>query len=62
MIHGHHHNNDLKNYPFINFEKRRINVSAELVKYQPVSLFDLFTIIKNHQKKPEVKSILLREM
>ena len=62
VIHGHHHNNDLKNYPFINFEKRRINVSAELVKYQPVSLFDLFTIIKNHQTKPEVKSILLREM
>jgi calcineurin-like phosphoesterase family protein len=62
VIHGHHHNNDLKNYPFINFENQRINVSAELVQYQPVSLFDLCTIIKNHQTKPKVKSILLREM
>jgi calcineurin-like phosphoesterase family protein len=62
VIHGHYHNNDLKHYPFINFEDRRINVSAELVKYQPVSLFDLCNIIKDHQLKPKVKSILLREM
>ena len=26
IIHGHHHNNNLEEYPFINFEKRRINV------------------------------------
>ena len=62
VIHGHHHNNDLKHYPFINFEKRWINVSAEVVKYQPVSLSNLCTIIKDHQLKPKVKSILLREM
>ena len=38
IIHGHHHNNDLRNYPFINFEHRRINVSAEVVGYIPVNL------------------------
>jgi calcineurin-like phosphoesterase family protein/2'-5' RNA ligase len=38
IIHGHKHNNDVKNYPFINGEKRTINVSAELINYKPVSL------------------------
>jgi calcineurin-like phosphoesterase family protein len=61
VIHGHHHNNDLENYPFINFEKRRINVSAELVRYQPVPLAELCNIIKDHQIRPYVKSMLLRE-
>ena len=27
VVHGHYHNNDLKRYPFINAEKRRVNVS-----------------------------------
>jgi calcineurin-like phosphoesterase family protein len=38
IIHGHKHNNDMKNFPFINGEKKTINVSAELVNYRPVSL------------------------
>lgn len=38
VIHGHKHNNDMKNYPFINGDKKTINVSPELVKYRPVSL------------------------
>jgi calcineurin-like phosphoesterase family protein/2'-5' RNA ligase len=38
IIHGHKHNDDVKNYPFINGEKKTINVSAELVNYRPVSL------------------------
>jgi calcineurin-like phosphoesterase family protein/2'-5' RNA ligase len=37
-IHGHKHNNDMKNFPFINGEKKTINVSAELVNYRPVNL------------------------
>jgi len=61
VIHGHHHNNNLEDYPFINFEKRRINVSAEVVRYQPVSLSDLCTIIKSHHLKPDMKNILLRD-
>ena len=60
VIHGHHHNNNLEHYPFINFEKRRINVSAEVVRYQPVSLSDLCNIIKEHQLKPKIKTLLLR--
>jgi calcineurin-like phosphoesterase family protein len=60
VIHGHHHNNNLADYPFINFEKRRINVSAEVVRYQPVSLSDLWKIINDHPLKPDIKTILLR--
>jgi calcineurin-like phosphoesterase family protein len=62
VIHGHHHNNNLEDYPFINFEKRRINVSAEVVRYQPVSLSDLGTIIKSHSLKLDMENILLREV
>jgi calcineurin-like phosphoesterase family protein/2'-5' RNA ligase len=60
VIHGHHHNNDLEHYPFINFEERRVNVCAEVVRYQPVSLSDLCNIIKEHQLKPKIKVLLLR--
>jgi len=38
VIHGHTHNNNMKNYPFINGETKTINVSAELTNYRPVSL------------------------
>lgn len=62
VIHGHHHNNDLAQYPFINFEKRRINVSAEVVGFRPVSLTDLCHAIKEQQVQPKIKSILLREL
>ncbi len=41
VIHGHHHNNDLRHYPFIDFEHRRINVSAEVIGYIPVNLKDI---------------------
>jgi calcineurin-like phosphoesterase family protein len=38
VIHGHTHNNDIINYPFLNKERKTINVSAELVNFTPVSL------------------------
>ena len=38
VIHGHKHNNEMKDYPFINGKKKTINVSAELINYKPVSL------------------------
>jgi len=38
IIHGHKHNNDMKNYPFINGEKKTINVGAELLNYKPIDL------------------------
>jgi calcineurin-like phosphoesterase family protein/2'-5' RNA ligase len=38
VVHGHKHNNDMKNYPFINGDRKTINVCPELVNYRPVSL------------------------
>ena len=45
VIHGHKHNNDMKNYPFINGVKKTINVCPELTGYRPVSL-DYLTSLK----------------
>ena len=44
IIHGHYHNHDLENYPFINGEKRRINVSIELINYKPLDIEKLFAM------------------
>jgi calcineurin-like phosphoesterase family protein len=41
IIHGHLHNNDIGQYPFINAVTRTINVSAELLDYVPVSIPEL---------------------
>jgi len=38
VIHGHKHDNEIHNYPFINGKKKTINVSAEVINYRPVSL------------------------
>lgn len=37
-LHGHHHNNDVDEYPFVHFDARRVNVSAELLEYRPLAL------------------------
>jgi len=37
IIHGHHHNNDLEKYPFIDPQRKRANVSAELLGYEPLA-------------------------
>ena len=44
VIHGHKHNNEMKDYPFINGKKKTINVSAELINYKPVSLTYLLNL------------------
>jgi calcineurin-like phosphoesterase family protein len=44
IIHGHVHNNNMDRYPFINGEKKTINVSAEVINYEPVSLKYLLSL------------------
>ncbi|MDP3443476.1 MAG: hypothetical protein Q8T08_11520, partial [Ignavibacteria bacterium] len=51
IIHGHHHNNNTEWFPFFCPEKKRINVSVELVKYQPVSLDFIVSLIKEGHEK-----------
>jgi len=59
VIHGHHHNKDLRHYPFINFEQRRINISAEVVGYIPVNLTHICTLITEHQSSGNKTPVLL---
>jgi len=60
VVHGHHHNNDLRHYPFIDFQNRRINVSAEVVGYIPVSLSEVCTRIRQRVADTVTEPVLLR--
>jgi calcineurin-like phosphoesterase family protein len=44
IIHGHKHNNNMRDYPFINGERKTINVSVELINYCPLSLDKLLSL------------------
>lgn len=46
IIHGDKHNNDLKDYPFINQKNKTVNVCAEVVGYTPLSLDKLISLIE----------------
>lgn len=49
IIHGHTHNGDLINYPFINYKKRTVNVSADLIGYKPIELDTIVELIKRNK-------------
>ncbi len=49
-IHGHKHNNDLRNYPFINTKNKTINVSIELTSYRPINIGELDIFIEKCNK------------
>jgi calcineurin-like phosphoesterase family protein len=46
VVHGHTHNSDLRRSPFADVGRRRINVSAEVIGYRPVSLAAIFARIR----------------
>ncbi|WP_321508274.1 2'-5' RNA ligase family protein [uncultured Methanoregula sp.] len=60
VIHGHHHNNELRYFPFMDFANRRINVSVEVIGYVPVSLREILSRIREHEKSGTTGSLLLR--
>ncbi|MFA4859988.1 2'-5' RNA ligase family protein [Methanoregula sp.] len=60
VIHGHHHNNELRDFPFMNFTNRRINVSAEVVGYVPVSLEELSRLIRKNPGRKMCPPLILR--
>ncbi len=51
IIHGHTHNNEMGEYPFINGSFKTINVSLELTKYRPISLEFLVSLDLNKIKR-----------
>ncbi|MDD1720242.1 MAG: 2'-5' RNA ligase family protein [Methanoregulaceae archaeon] len=52
LIHGHAHNNDLARYPFINYDQRTVNISAEVIGYRPVSIGTIVRCIKSGGPEP----------
>jgi len=59
IIHGHHHNNDLAQYPAIDFKHQRINVSAEVTGYIPVSLNGICEVIRYRDSTGNTEPVLL---
>lgn len=45
-IHGHIHNNDTEQLPFVAYDDQRVNVSSELLNYRPISLDDLAELLQ----------------
>ncbi len=59
VIHGHHHNNDLPRYPFIDFLNRRVNVSAEAIGYIPVNLNTICNLIRERMSEGKTEPVFL---
>ena len=51
VIHGHHHNNDLKHHPLIDILNKRINASIELTGYRPVRLLELCRLCQEYRDR-----------
>jgi calcineurin-like phosphoesterase family protein len=50
QLHGHAHNNDLTNYPFINRSRKTVNLSVELIGYEPLAMDRLVQILDKRQR------------
>jgi calcineurin-like phosphoesterase family protein len=59
IIHGHHHNNELRAFPFIDPISKRINVCVEVIGYCPVSLEEIYQTI-HERVLPSGKPLFLR--
>ena len=46
QIHGHIHNNDVGQYPFIHQNRQTVNVSVELIGYKPLQLDELVRLLR----------------
>lgn len=59
---GHHHNNRMKEFPFINGQTKKVNVSVELLNYTPVNIDTLFNLdFENIQSMESISSIPIRK-
>lgn len=43
VIHGHHHNNNIKEFPLVNKQAKTMNVSVEMINYKPIELGELLS-------------------
>lgn len=49
QLHGHTHNNNLVEYPFVDQIEQRVNVSAELLNYTPLRMDRLVNILDTNK-------------
>lgn len=47
VIYGHHHNNNLIEFPFFDRKNKRINISVELTNYKPVNMDYIIKLIES---------------
>jgi calcineurin-like phosphoesterase family protein len=59
VIHGHVHNKDLARYPFFDPVGRKINVSAEMVGYRPISFDEIHHLVTEMNKTLEFRDLSL---
>jgi calcineurin-like phosphoesterase family protein len=45
VLHGHHHDNDTGQFPFVAYDDRRVNAAVELLDYRPVALSSLVELL-----------------
>ncbi|QLC35558.1 hypothetical protein EFA46_015120 (plasmid) [Halarchaeum sp. CBA1220] len=57
VLHGHHHNNWPDDYPFVNPDERRVNVSVELLDYGPLSLERLVAALEQSRQLADVSEL-----
>jgi calcineurin-like phosphoesterase family protein/predicted DNA-binding transcriptional regulator len=48
-IHGHIHNNNLREYPFLNHQTKKINVGVDLTNFYPVSFKRVIELIESNR-------------
>ncbi len=46
VLHGHHHNNDLEQFPFVYYDEKRVNVGVEVLDYKPIRLDRIVEILE----------------
>lgn len=54
VIHGHKHNNNLEQFPFINLRERRVNVSVEVLEYEPLPVSKLERCIQENRSRAQI--------
>lgn len=47
VVHGHVHNKNLTDFPFFNPFEKRVNVSAEVIGYRPISLDEITRLVRD---------------
>ncbi len=57
VIHGHHHNNDLETYPFVDADAQRVNVGVELLQFRPLSLSALTDVLDGCGARTQLETV-----